>query len=151
MRQPSDEAPYQRTSVLLSRLCSLSLSSAPQLEKIKKENPYGFDVVVEATGAVSVLENAITYVRRGGKLVVYGVYNHASRVSWPPSKIFGDEITILGSFSETYKFPATIDYLDSGKVKVNGIVNRVFRIEQWAECLDAVRDESAIKAAISFE
>ncbi|MCJ1372399.1 hypothetical protein MMC20_003623 [Loxospora ochrophaea] len=123
----------------------------PQLEKIKKENPYGFDVVVEATGAVSVLENAITYVRRGGKLVVYGVYNHASRVSWPPSKIFGDEITILGSFSETYKFPATIDYLDSGKVKVNGIVNRVFRIEQWAECLDAVRDESAIKAAISFE
>ena len=36
----------------------------------------------------------------------------------------GDEITILGSFSETYTFPAAIDYLDKGKVKVGGIVNK---------------------------
>jgi threonine dehydrogenase-like Zn-dependent dehydrogenase len=57
------------------------------------------------------LEDSINYVRRGGKLVVYGVYANKDRVSWPPSKIFGDEITILGSFSETYKFPAAIDYL----------------------------------------
>ena len=75
----------------------------PQFEQIKKENPYGFDVVIEATGSVKVLEDSINYVRRGGKLVVYGVYSNDARVSWPPSKIFGDEITILGSFSETYK------------------------------------------------
>jgi D-arabinitol dehydrogenase (NADP+) len=82
-----------------------------QFEKIKQENPYGFDIVVEATGSVKILEDSINYVRRGGKLVVYGVYANKDRVSWPPSKIFGDEITILGSFSETYKFPAAIDYL----------------------------------------
>jgi len=35
---------------------------------------------------------------------VYGVYSSSARVSWPPSKIFGDEITIIGSFSETYMF-----------------------------------------------
>ncbi len=82
-----------------------------QFEKLKAENPYGFDIVVEATGSVKILEDSINYVRRGGKLVVYGVYANKDRVSWPPSKIFGDEITILGSFSETYKFPAAIDYL----------------------------------------
>ena len=71
----------------------------------------GFDIVVEATGSVKILEDSINYVRRGGKLVVYGVYGSKDRVTWPPSKIFGDEITILGSFSETYKFPAAIDYL----------------------------------------
>lgn len=43
--------------------------------------------------------------------------------------LVGDEITILGSFSETYKFPAAVDYLDSGKVRVDGIVNKVFKIE----------------------
>lgn len=32
------------------------------------------------------------------------VYASKDRVSWPPSKIFGDEITIIGSFSETYMF-----------------------------------------------
>jgi D-arabinitol dehydrogenase (NADP+) len=77
--------------------------SSPQFEQIKKDHPYGFDIVIEATGSVKILEDAINYVRRGGKLVVYGVYSNEARVSWPPSKIFGDEITILGSFSETYK------------------------------------------------
>ena len=75
-----------------------------QFEKLKKDHPYGFDIVVEATGSPKILEDAINYVRRGGKLVVYGVYSDSARVSWPPSKIFGDEITILGSFSETYMF-----------------------------------------------
>ena len=47
----------------------------------------GFDIVVEATGSAKILEDAINYVRRGGKLVVYGVYSSSARVSWPPSKI----------------------------------------------------------------
>ncbi|KAL3463388.1 chaperonin 10-like protein [Aspergillus heterothallicus] len=122
-----------------------------QFNKLKAENPYGFDIVVEATGNVKILEDSINYVRRGGKLVVYGVYSNKDRVSWPPSKIFGDEIQIIGSFSEVYKFPAAIDYLDSGKVKVAGIVNKVFKLEQWEECLEAMRNKSAIKAAITFD
>lgn len=75
-----------------------------QFQQIKDEYKYGFDIVVEATGSAKILEDAINYVRRGGKLVVYGVYSSSARVTWPPSKIFGDEITILGSFSETYMF-----------------------------------------------
>jgi D-arabinitol dehydrogenase (NADP+) len=79
-----------------------------QFEQLKKDHPYGFDIVVEATGSAKILEDAIHYVRRGGKLIVYGVYSSSARVSWPPSKIFGDEITILGSFSETFMFRKSI-------------------------------------------
>ena len=43
--------------------------------------------MVEATGSAKILEDAINYVRRGGKLVVYGVYSNSARVTWPPSKI----------------------------------------------------------------
>lgn len=43
-----------------------------QFAQLKKDNPYGFDVVVEATGSTKILEDSINYVRRGGKLVVYG-------------------------------------------------------------------------------
>ena len=50
-----------------------------------------------------------------------------------------------------YKFPAAIDYLDSGKVKVKGIVNKTFKIDQWEECLEAMKNKSAIKAAITFD
>ncbi|KAG8405353.1 hypothetical protein J3458_022013 [Metarhizium acridum] len=79
------------------------------------------------------------------------VYANADRVSWPPAKIFGDEITIIGSFSETYMFPATIDYLDSGKVKTKGIVNKTFKLEEFDKALESIKDKTAIKAAIVFE
>lgn len=43
-----------------------------QFQQLKKDNPYGFDIVIEATGSVKILEDAINYCRRGGTLVVYG-------------------------------------------------------------------------------
>lgn len=67
---------------------------AAQWERIQADNPYGFDVVVEATGNEKVANDSINYVRRGGTLMVYGVYSNDARVHWPPSKIFGDEIKV---------------------------------------------------------
>lgn len=62
-------------------------SPKAQFDALKAENPYGFDIVVEATGSQKILEDSINYVRRGGKLVVYGVYSSEVRVSWSPAKI----------------------------------------------------------------
>ena len=66
----------------------------PQWAQLKKDNPYGFDVVIEATGVEKLANEAINYVRRGGTLMIYGVYENKARVHWPPSKIFGDEIRV---------------------------------------------------------
>lgn len=41
--------------------------ASAQYAKLKEDNPYGFDIVVEATGSVKILEDSINYVRRGGK------------------------------------------------------------------------------------
>lgn len=67
------------------------------------DHPYGFDVVVEATGSARILDNAIHFVTNGSKLVVYGVYKEEDRVSLSPNMIF-KEIHVLGSFSQIYKF-----------------------------------------------
>ena len=66
----------------------------PQWEQLKKDNPYGFDVVVEATGVEKLAQESINYVRRGGTIMVYGVYENKAQVHWPPSKIFQDEIKV---------------------------------------------------------
>jgi D-arabinitol dehydrogenase (NADP+) len=74
-----------------------------QWAKLKQDNPYGFDVVVEATGVEKLANESINYVRRGGTLMIYGVYEDKARVHWPPSKIFGDEIKVrLFSLLEHY-------------------------------------------------
>lgn len=121
---------------------------APQWEQLNRDHPYGFDVVVEATGNEAVANDSINYVRRGGTLMIYGVYSDSARVHWPPSKIFGDEIKIIGSFAQTHCFPRAIAYLDSGKVKVKGMVTDVFKISEYQQALDKMNSRTALKIAL---
>ncbi|KAL4068586.1 chaperonin 10-like protein [Scleroderma yunnanense] len=120
----------------------------PQWEKLKTDNPYGFDVVVEATGVEKLANDAINYVRRGGTLMIYGVYENKALVHWPPSKIFGDEIRIIGSFSQTFCFPRAVAYLDSGKVRLKGMVTNVYKLEDFQDALDKMSSRGALKIAI---
>ncbi len=80
----------------------------PQWEQLKKDNPYGFDIVVEATGVEKVAQDSINYVRRGGTIMIYGVYENKALLHWPPSKIFGDEIRV-----STQLLPYMRRWLDS--------------------------------------
>jgi threonine dehydrogenase-like Zn-dependent dehydrogenase len=45
----------------------------------------------------------------------------------------------------------TVDYLDNGKIKTKGIVNKTFPLEKFGEALESIKDKSAIKAAIVFD
>ncbi|PSR78589.1 hypothetical protein PHLCEN_2v7336 [Hermanssonia centrifuga] len=119
-----------------------------QWEKLKADNPYGFDIVVEATGSEKIANEAIHYVRRGGTLMVYGVYDNAARVHWPPSKIFVDEIRIIGSFAQTHCFPRAVAYLDSGKIKVKGMVTDMYTIADYQKALDKMNSRGAVKIAV---
>lgn len=119
-----------------------------QWKKLKDDNPYGFDVVVEATGVEKLANESINYVRRGGTLMIYGVYENKALVHWPPSKIFGDEIRIIGSFSQTFCFPRAVAYLDSGKINVKGMVTDVFKLDDYQAALDKMNSRAALKIAI---
>lgn len=119
-----------------------------QWAKIKEDNPYGFDLVAECTGVESIVNDSINYVARGGTLLVYGVYDDKARVSWSPTRIFVDEINIIGSFSQTYCFPRAIALLESGKIRTKGMVTDVFNLKDYQAALDKMASRQAMKIAI---
>ncbi|KAG6853322.1 hypothetical protein C0991_005199 [Blastosporella zonata] len=94
----------------------------PELQwaELKKTHPYGFDVVVEATGSEKVANDAINYVRRGGTLMIYGVYSNDALVHWSPSKIFGDEIRVTD----------------------------IYAIKDYQKALDKMNSKTAVKVAV---
>ena len=67
-----------------------------QWADLKAKYPYGFDIVVEASGSHTLLEKAIDYCTRGGKLVYYGVYSKEALIKVSPARVFSDEITMIG-------------------------------------------------------
>ncbi|KAJ4401072.1 hypothetical protein N0V91_008213 [Didymella pomorum] len=125
--------------------------ASADLQTLQDSNPHGFDTVIEATGSPSVLESSLSFVRKGGKLVIYGVYSQDVTISWRPFQIWENEITVLASFCSMQHMPPVVEYVGAGKLKLSGIVDRTFTIEEWAEAMEVVRGQGCVKAAIVFD
>ncbi|KAF8488750.1 chaperonin 10-like protein [Gautieria morchelliformis] len=123
-------------------------SPGPQWERLKKDYPYGFDVVVEATGSEKIVNDCINYVRKGGALLIYSLYAKNAMVHWSPGKIFQDEIRIISSFAQSRCFPRAVAYLESGKITVKGMVTDVFTISDYQKALDKMNSRAALKIAV---
>ncbi|KAF9889655.1 hypothetical protein FE257_007163 [Aspergillus nanangensis] len=121
-----------------------------QWQLLHVQFPHGFDVVIVATGSHLVLEMAINFCTRGGTLLYYGVYEKDALIRVSPSKVFMDEITIIGSHSQMWCMARSVKYLESRRVDVRGIVDKAFRLEEFGQALDAVRNKQCVKATILF-
>lgn len=116
--------------------------------RLRELAPAGFDVVIDATGALPVLAMTQDLVRAGGTIFVYGMAAEAAR--WPvsPYDIFRRELTIKGSFAQQFAFDRALSALRSGRVDPTGLITRRFGLDAYAEALAAVADSSVVKAVL---
>jgi D-arabinitol dehydrogenase (NADP+) len=139
---------------LISRLAADEIVAIDRQDPKKHRNrlhelsPTGFDYIVEATGSASVCQDALQFVRRGGTLLVYGVYPESDSVRFNPFDLFRREITIKGSFAQIDAFPRALAYLESGKIKVNEIVSDEFELKDWGKVLEHAWSRKGIKIAV---
>jgi D-arabinitol dehydrogenase (NADP+) len=117
-------------------------------EQIQAAHPRGFDCVVEATGVPELCADALQYARKGGQVIVYGVYPERARISWSPYEIFSRELTIKGSFAQTHCFDRALLYLESGQVQVDEIVTDTFALADYGQALEHLRARQGIKSMI---
>ena len=111
--------------------------------------PEGFDVVIDATGAVSVLEGCIALTRDGGTVFVYGMAGEEEQMAIRPYEVFRRELTIKGSFAQYFGFPRSLAVLRSGRVKTEGMITHSFGLDAYGDALDAVRaDPTCLKATV---
>ena len=110
--------------------------------------PEGFDVVVDATGAVPVLDRTLELTRTGGTVMVYGMTAESARWSVSPYDIFRRELTIKGSFAQQYTFDRALTVLRTGRVDTAGMITHRFALAEYDRALAAVASSQAIKTVI---
>ncbi|RFA13150.1 hypothetical protein B7R22_14225 [Subtercola boreus] len=108
----------------------------------------GYDIVVDATGAIPVLEHAIDLTRTGGTFFVYGMTAESAILPIAPYEVFRRELTIKGSFAQQFSFDRAVNALRSGRVDTAGMITHRFTLEEYAEALSAVGLSDCIKAVI---
>jgi L-iditol 2-dehydrogenase len=96
----------------------------------------GVDVAFEAVGAAAPIATAVGGLRKGGTLVLIG--NVMPRVEVALQAIVTRELSLLGSCASSGEYPAALELLATGAVRLDGLISAVAPLEDgpaWFERL----------------
>ncbi|WIY03587.1 zinc-dependent alcohol dehydrogenase family protein [Amycolatopsis mongoliensis] len=125
-----------------------SLGAVATASDVGELNGEKFDVAVDATGAAPAIEAAFDSIRRGGRLLVFGVAPAEARVALSPFRIYNDEITIVGSMAVLHSFGAALDLVATGAIDTDSLLTDTLPLEQYPEALAKMRSGSGLKVQV---
>src|SRR5262245_20763305 len=114
--------------------------------EVKAVTRIGADVVVDAAG--SLLPEAVSLVRRGGRVILFGMNQHANR-RVNQYTVTRHEISILGSFIQRTSFPKVVKILEAGLLQVEKLVTHRLSLGEVHSGLEAMKQGQAIKVAVA--
>jgi 2-desacetyl-2-hydroxyethyl bacteriochlorophyllide A dehydrogenase len=98
-----------------------------------------FDVVVDATGVVSAIEDGLARVRRGGTFLQFGVARPGATARFSPYRIYNEEIDIIGSMSLQNSFLPAVELIADGAVNVEALVSDRLPLTDYQEAIGKFR------------
>ncbi len=107
-------------------------------KELAQRFPRGFDIVIDATGAAEVIQQCAKFAKFGGKIVIYGVAAQDDRVTVSPYDIFHKELTVIGSFAQTHCFDRAIQFIQSGVVKLDGLVTHRYGLDEFGKAIEQI-------------
>jgi threonine dehydrogenase-like Zn-dependent dehydrogenase len=103
---------------------------------------------VDATGVAPVVQQGLEAVRRGGKLMVFGVAPADARVEISPFRIYNDEITVIGSMAVLYTFVPAIELLRGGTIQTEPLLTHTFALDEFEDALATMRAGEGLKVQV---
>lgn len=105
------------------------------------------DVAFEAAGAAEALANAVTAVRRGGRIVQIG--NIAEKaIPVPVNLLVSKEIDLLGSFRFGDEFALAVELIETGAIAVADIITARLPFEAAPDAFVLATDRGTANAKI---
>lgn len=133
----------------LQRAASLGASiTQTDISRLLEEEPLGFDCVIDVTGSARAVEGAFAAVKRGGKLMVFGVTSSEAMVSLSTFRITTSEITILGSQAILFSIEPAIHLVSGGIINTKALLTTTLPLEDFPSALDMVRKGEGVKTQI---
>jgi threonine dehydrogenase-like Zn-dependent dehydrogenase len=111
------------------------------------DRPEGFEVVVDATGALPAIHDGLTRVRSGGTFLQFGVTAEDDQASFSPFAVYNREIDIIGSMAVHHSFAPALDLLAAG-VDLSPLVSDQFPLADFDDAVALFRSGAARKIQI---
>jgi 2-desacetyl-2-hydroxyethyl bacteriochlorophyllide A dehydrogenase len=112
------------------------------------ERPYGWELVVDATGNVNAIQDGLERVGPGGTFLQFGVADYAARASIDPYRIYNKEITITGSMAVLHSFERAAELFAAGVIDPAVFITDRFGLDDYAAAIDAFRGGNGLKTQV---
>ncbi len=109
-----------------------------------------FDVVIDATGSIPVMNRTIDFARSGGTVLLFGVPPSGKMLELDAFKIFQKGLILLSSFTSVRNSLQAVRLLQSGEVKVEPLISHRLPLEDLLVGLELMdkRDPAVKKVMI---
>lgn len=109
----------------------------------------GVDYVFECTGQADVWEKSVTYVRRGGTVVLFGGCKSGTKVIYDTYRLHYDEISLKGAFHFTPEdVKNAYNLLRHGKIKVSKLISGRYALKNTEKAFRKLMEGNGIKNAV---
>lgn len=103
-----------------------------QAEALRALAPYGFAVVVDATGVPVVIEQAFNFLKPRGQFWQFGVTPMEATINLRPYDVFRHDWTIIGSFALCYTFERAVAWLAGGVIDVDPLISHTVPLTDFS-------------------
>jgi len=122
------------------------------LEQIKSETTnQGVDVAIVATSSLNALKDAISLVRKGGTIVMFGVPSKGANIELDMSEVYSKGLTIINSYAASdFDTKDAVDKISNKQINVSQLITHKYNLEECQQAfVHAKSGDNAMKIIIS--
>ena len=97
-----------------------------------------YDVVIDATGVIPVMNRAIDLVRHGGTVLLFGVPSSGEKMEFEAFKIFRKGLTLLSSYTSVRNSFQAVSLLQRGQVQVEPLISHRLPLKELPRAMEMI-------------
>ena len=133
-------------------ITTINSGNTDALEQIKSETAnQGVDVVIVATSSLNALKDAVSFVRKGGTIVMFGVPSKGANVELDMSEIYSKGLTIVNSYAASdFDTKDAVNKISNKQINVSQLITHKYNLEECQQAFaHAKSGDNAMKIIIS--
>jgi 2-desacetyl-2-hydroxyethyl bacteriochlorophyllide A dehydrogenase len=111
----------------------------------------GADVVIETTGMLPVVADAIHMARSGGRILLFGILT-ATEGALPFYDLYFKELTVIGGrVAKSEDYPSSIEMVRRGIVRLDPLISNVMPLAELETAMEMLGSDSGSRMKIILE
>ncbi|MFW5999375.1 MAG: zinc-dependent alcohol dehydrogenase family protein [Halanaerobiaceae bacterium] len=127
----------------------LGFEEAVSPEELEEMSPFA-DAAIEAAGCAPTFKQCFSAVKKGGRILAFGVCPPELKVPVSPNEIFERELSVFGSYINPFVTARAIELLAAGKINVEELITDTCELAEIPEILSRKPKAGSIKTLLEI-